>query len=162
VSDQANQAGRDYSFARHRLKGFNYHDADVAYFVTIRAREGSPFTNEELAQVVIDSLGWFRENRGIKLYAYVLMPDHLHVLLRLRDEGQFLGTIVSSFKSFTTKQSWKLGLKGPLWQERFYDQILRTLHGARKATEYILANPERRGLRKIGGEYRWSGSPDPM
>src|SRR5450759_2715793 len=141
---------RPYSFARRRRLRFDYHNASCSYFVTIRALSGSPFEDERLAQAVVDSLKYLREKRGIRIYAYCLMPNHLHVLLQLGSEKQFLGTILSTFKSFTTRASWELGLSGPLWQERFYDHIVDDPREARDVVIYILANPERKGLVRPG------------
>jgi len=153
---------RPYSFARHRRRGFNYHTADCSYFVTIRALNGLPFEDERLARAVIDSLNYLREKQGIKIYGYCLMPDHLHVLLLLATEKQFLATVMSSLKSFPTRESWGLGFSGPLWQGRFYDHIVDEPGEARDVVLYIVANPERKGLAKPGEEYPWSGTPDPF
>jgi len=82
---------RSHSLSRHRLTGFDYADPDHAYFLTICSRyTTAPFTDARLAQEVVASLDWLRANRGLLLYAYCLMPDHLHLLLRPGDQQRHL------------------------------------------------------------------------
>ena len=74
---------RSHSLSRHRLAGFDYADPDHAYFLTICSRyNAAPFTDTRLAREVVASLDWLRATRGLLLYAWCLMPDHLHLLLR--------------------------------------------------------------------------------
>jgi REP element-mobilizing transposase RayT len=167
---------------RHRLTQFDYASADHAYFVTARARTGTPFIDRRLAEIVVDSLNWMRTHRRVAIYAYCLMPDHLHVLLQLpgqppqptrpssgrprpaanRDPQAALGAVIGNFKSFTTNRSWKLGHKGQLWQARFYDHIVRRSEDGLAVARYILDNPVRKGLVEDVSMWRWSGTPDPL
>ncbi|MGH8165345.1 MAG: REP-associated tyrosine transposase [Rhodanobacteraceae bacterium] len=148
---------------QRRLPRFDYSNPDHAYFVTIRALpETAPFTDALLARVVIDTLHWLRTNRGVSVYAYCLMPDHLHLLIGLAPGGIPLGDIIGTFKRFTTRQSWSLGYKGALWQSRFYDHILRKSQDGNDVVTYILANPERANLVAEEGEYPYTGCPDLM
>lgn len=150
-------------FRRRRLPGFNYADSDHAYFVTIRAKPSTaPFTDPRLAEVVIASLEWLRANREVRIYAYCLMPDHLHLLLQLSGNETSLGTIIGACKRFTTRQSWGLGYEGALWQGRFYDHIVRRSEEGERIVVYILANPVRKGLVAEPSEYPYSGMPDPI
>jgi len=149
--------------AQRRLPDFDYADSDAIFFLTIRAARGTaPFSDSKLAKAVVSSLQWLREHRGIKLYAFCLMPDHLHLLLRLGDSGVSLGSLMSSFKSFTTKQCWEKGWRGKLWQDRFYDHVLRRSEDAMSVVQYILENFERKGLVTEWESYPHAGMLDPM
>jgi REP element-mobilizing transposase RayT len=152
------------TWRRRRLANFDYCDPDHAYFVTMCARRGTaPFTDSRLAAEVVKTLYWLRSNQGISLYAFCLMPDHLHLLLRLdASEGRVLGQVIGSLKQFTTKRSWQLGHTGHLWQARFYDHILRRSEDGASVAAYILDNPVRKGLVEDASVYPYSGSPDPM
>jgi REP element-mobilizing transposase RayT len=69
---------------QHRLPGFDYATNEHAFFVTICAwPDTSPFEDPSLAQSVVASLDWLRSQRQVTIYAYCLMPDHLHLLLQL-------------------------------------------------------------------------------
>ena len=146
-----------------RLPHYDYADPDHAFFVTACAAAGTtPFTNPHLAQEAISTLDWLRTNRSISLYAFCLMPDHVHLLLRLGERRWTLGDIMRSLKGFTTKRSWQLGYRGPLWQVRFYDHIVRRSEDGQEIAAYILHNPVRAGLVLDASEYPYSGLPDPM
>jgi REP element-mobilizing transposase RayT len=150
-------------FRQRRLPTFDYASTDHAYFVTIRAKAGTaPFTNPDLAREVITSLHWLRTHRAVSLYAYCLMPDHLHLLLQLGNGEQPVGTVVGAFKRFTTRQSGSLGAAGTLWQPRFYDHVVRQAEDAGQIAAYILANPVRQGLVEDEEKYPWNGTPDPI
>lgn len=150
-------------YRQRRLPGFNYADPDHVYFLTTRATVGtSPFSNPHLAQEVVASLHWLRAHRGVAVYAYCLMPDHLHLLLRPGPGGRTVGTLMGAFKRFTTRQSWKHGTTGALWQARFYDHVLRKAEDGEQIVAYILANPVRKGLVEAAEDYPFSGCLDPI
>jgi putative transposase len=154
---------RSHSLSLHRLAGFDYADPDHAYFFTICSRlNTAPFTDGRLAEEVVASLDWLRANRGLLLYAWCLMPDHLHLLLRPGDRQRQLGALIGAFKSFTTRQSWGLGYHGQLWHARYYDHIVRRSEDGGRIAQYILENPVRKGLVGEVEAYPWSGLPDPL
>jgi putative transposase len=153
---------QSHSLSLHRLPDFDYGDPDHVYFVTACAHHASPFTNDRLAREIVNSLEWLRANRSVTLYAYCLMPDHLHLMLRVGDRRYPLSEVMRAFKSFTTRQSWKLGYHGALWQARFHDHIVRKSEDGLKIAAYILDNPVRKGLVSDPDAYIWSGTPDPL
>src|SRR5689334_11016575 len=111
---------------RQRLAGFDYANPDVAFHVTIRACPGkTPFVDSHVAQMVVEALDGIRKYRGVTIFSYALMPDHLHLLMRLGNDQKELGRVIGAFKMHTTKQYWKLGFEGMLWQQRFHDHIVR-------------------------------------
>ena len=157
------QGAARHAWKQRRLQNFDYSDPDHAYFVTIRALPGTaPFTGEALAKKVVESIMWMREHRGVAVYAYCLMPDHVHLLIRLGRDGRPLGDDIGAFKRFTTRQSWPLGYKGALWQRRFYDHVVRKSEDGAQICLYILENPVRKGLVTRSEVYPYSGHPDPM
>ena len=96
----------------------------------------------------------------IQLYAVVVMPDHLHLLLRpLRDSSGWpypLVDILQCFKSATAHRINKcLHASGPVWEEESFDHVLRSAESLKERAEYIRQNPVRRGLAARPEEYRW-------
>jgi putative transposase len=163
VHSDPSHRNRSHSLSLHRLAGFDYADPDHAYFVTICSRYNTaPFTDVRLAGEVAASLDWLRAHRGLLLYGWCLMPDHLHLLLRPSDRQRHLGALMGAFKSFTTRQSCGLGYRGSLWQARFYDHIVRRSEDGKRIAAYILGNPVRKGLVETVDAYPWSGMPDPL
>jgi len=151
-----------------RLKDFDYSNSDYVYFITICARHlSSPFLDRGLAQEVLKSLLSLREEGRIFLYCYCLMLDHLHIVLSpwVSCEGECsedLSKILGDFKSYTTRLSWKHGIKGKLWQRSFYDHVGRKGEDLIAICNYILANPVREGLVENPENWSYSGLLDPL
>jgi REP element-mobilizing transposase RayT len=96
----------------------------------------------------------------IRLYAVVIMPDHVHLLLSpLRDlEGwPFpLVDILQCLKSATAHRINKLLHRdGPVWEEESFDHVLRSDESLKEKCEYLRQNPVRRRLVKRPEDYRW-------
>ena len=96
----------------------------------------------------------------IQLYAVVVMPDHLHLLLRpLRDQSGWpypLVDILQCFKSATAHCINKyVHTSGPMWQEESFDHVLRSDESLKEKAEYIRLNPVRRNLVLRAEDYRW-------
>ena len=79
--------------------------------------------------------------------AYVLMPDHLHWLLRLGN-GQDLSRVVGGFKSVAAREAG-----GCLWQQGFHDHAVRQEEDLVRLARYLVANPLRAGLVQHAGDW---------
>jgi len=149
-------------WTQRRLQNFDYADPNHAFFITTRAIAGeTPFTRPLLCKDVVESLYWLRTNRGMELYAYCLMPDHLHLLLRTR-AGVPVDQLIKAFKSHTTKRAWQQGWTGKLWQPRFYDHVVRSSEDTSAIAQYILYNPVRANLTEQPEDYPCCGTLDSL
>ena len=86
-------------------------------------------------------------NHGIRLDKYVVMPNHIHLLLRFvpSEGGQSrppLQKVMQSLKSVTTRRCWQFGVS-KLWQRSFYDHVIRNETDYLKIWQYIEQNPLR-------------------
>jgi putative transposase len=132
-------------------------------FFTIRAYGTvAPFVSAPLNQALLDALMADRYALGMDLYAFCLMPDHLHLLLGPREACHSMLTFVDRFKGKSTNLSWKHGHNGKLWQPRSFDHLVRRNEELRSVAEYILGNPVRKGLVEHVEDYPWSGLVDPL
>jgi len=102
-----------------------------------------------------------KEN-GIKfdLHAAVVMPDHIHLLLSpLTDQDGWsfsLPQIMHAIKGVSARKiNLLLDRHGPVWQEEFFDHVLRSNDSLTEKANYICQNPLRSGLVKAESEYRW-------
>jgi len=151
-----------------RLRDFDYSNSDYVYFITVCAGHLSrPFLDNALAKEVLNSLLSLRSEGKIFIYCYCLMPDHLHIAVtprvsRGRQCSEDLSKILGDFKSYTTKLSWKHGIKGKLWQRSFYDHVGRKEEDLIGICNYILANPVRKGLVENPESWSYSGLLDPL
>jgi putative transposase len=143
-----------------RLDGFDYSTPTV-YFLTLCSwRSQDVFSNPKLAEETIKCLEDCSKGFGYRVYAYCLMPDHLHLLLTPVKTGRSVSQYVQTFKSLSTRVFWKSLGKGKLWQRGFYDHIVRKEESLVEIIKYILANPVRKGLSQTPNEYPYSGTPD--
>ena len=85
--------------------------------------------------------------RQARTMAFVVMPDHLHWLLQLENDGSLSG-VIRLYKAKVT-----LSLRQKIWQRGFHDHALRGDEDLRDIARYVIANPLRSGLVKSIGEY---------
>ena len=101
--------------------------------------------DERAAKFVADALIHFDGER-YDLGAWVIMPNHVHVVVTPRD-GHHIGDILHSWKSFTAhKINELLGRTGRFWQHESYDHIVRNERALYKIEEYIDRNSETAGI----------------
>jgi len=154
---------KPYRPQNQRLLPELYAQASRVTFLTLSAlRPAIPFTHDPLNQAIIDTLRAAQTQYHFLIYAYCLMPDHFHFLIRPQLDGASVLTFCDRFKGLTTTQSWKFGWHGKLWQPRSYDHIVRAEEDLRAIAAYILNNPVRKGLCAIPDEWRWSGEMNPL
>ncbi len=91
--------------------------------------------------------------RGNCVDAWVLMPDHAHVLFALETD-EALPTVVARLKAVTAREANRvLHRSGPFWQGGFHDHALRTDESRERVARYIIANPMRAGL--VEDPWQW-------
>jgi type I restriction enzyme R subunit len=104
----------------------------------------------ELSQIVADSLCHFDGDR-YELTDFVVMPNHVHLLVAFPDEESLLKQC-ESWKHFTATQiNRRLGRKGRFWQQDGFDHLVRTPERFEELRHYIADNPKRARLGP--GEY---------
>jgi len=82
---------------------------------------------------------------------YVVMPNHVHVLVIPR-EGNVIGTILRSWKSYSGRAiNAREGLTGRLWQKESFDHVVRSRRQLDRFRRYIEENPVKARLNQ--GEY---------
>jgi len=87
-----------------------------------------------------------RARRRFLLTGYVFMPDHWHALIIPR-EGDTLPNLMAAVKVASTLAiNRSRQARGPVWQSRYFDRIVRDVREYQKTVEYMHLNPVRRGL----------------
>jgi putative transposase len=119
--------------------------AHQVYLVTAVTHGRAPlFADWRTGRLVVNALRRYRH--AAETLCYVVMPDHLHWLLRL--EPQYtLSQVVRGVKG---NSSYEIGRRqatqGHVWQPGFHDRALRADEDLQAAARYIVANPLRAGL----------------
>ncbi len=92
------------------------------------------------AAAVADALRYFDQTRYL-LHSWVIMPNHVHILLSL-GESIDLGETVASWKRFTaTKINRRDYCSGPFWQKDYFDRMIRDWKHFVNVARYIRRNP---------------------
>jgi putative DNA methylase len=99
----------------------------------------------KLAGIVMHALLYFNNER-YRLYAGCVMPNHVHVVLRLFS-GTRLTKVAHSWKSYTANEINKvLGRSGKVWQRDYFDRLLLKEKSFLSALTYVVNNPLKAGL----------------
>ena len=129
------------------------------YFVTSRTWESRKlFVTEPMRQLFVDTLLRYRQTGAFALHAFVLMPDHFHVLLTpARDK-----TLERAVQLIKGGSAHALGkerqLRFPVWQRGFSDHRIRDAADYDNHVRYIEQNPVRKRIVTEDKEYRWSSA----
>jgi REP element-mobilizing transposase RayT len=123
--------------------------ADIPLHLTICAESDHPFADQRVAEMVCTALERTTAALGYRLYAYCLMPNHLHVLVSPHDSETQVADFLRRFKSFTTRQYQKATGIARLWQYSARDRLLRPSEDSIVVAAYIANNPVRRGLVEV-------------
>ncbi len=121
-----------------------------AFHVTINTHSKQPwFAGSELAEAAEELLA---EHPG--LYAWCILPDHIHLLLTAPD----LVSWVRTFKGRLAPVFRRLHPGERLWQRSFHDRALRAEQQLEAAALYVWSNAVEAEFVDAAGEYRWAGS----
>jgi putative transposase len=141
------------------------------------------FTRKQLAEVIIESLRYCQKEKGLIIYAWCLMPNHLHMIVSAK-ENHNLSDIIRDFKKFTSKRvistiksikesrNWmtdkfqfaaKVNSKSEnykFWQDGFHPILLESSWFTHQKLNYIHQNPVVSGLVNEAQHYRYSSAID--
>ena len=110
----------------------------------------------EIAQIFQADLLYY-ENQRYRLHAWVIMPNHVHLLL-VTIEPFSLSMIIKDLKSITARKiNHYLKRTGKVWQEEYWDRYIRDEAHYNNAVSYIRENPVKARLVKQSGEWPWVG-----
>ena len=141
-----------------RLPPAVYRQPGRAYSVTIgTAPRSAVFDNRAFGRACVEELGLIRTRTSARIYAYCLMPDHVHLLIGV-PEGFSLSELVRHWKSRCYLVRRRSGRREAFWQRGYYDHAVRADEDLRRAAEYILENPVRAGMVGRPEDYELGGS----
>ena len=104
------------------------------------AGHGSCVLRDDACRQIVEDALWHFAGERYHLYAYVVMPNHVHVLFQPA-EGRMISDIVASWKKFTARQiNDVLGREGTLWQKESFDTLVRSERHFQDIVRYIKKN----------------------
>ena len=136
------------------------------------------FTRKESVDLIIQSLKYLQKEENLKLYAYVILENHIHLIVQSDDVSRSM----RHFKSFTAKELLKL-LQGEnaetllkqfqfykkahkkdrtyqIWQEGYQPKLIQTDDMMINKINYIHHNPVKRGYVDEAKHWRYSSARD--
>ena len=97
-----------------------------------------------------------RLDRGVALHSYVLMTNHIHLLVTAEDDTGVSRFMQSAAGRYVAYFNRKYRRTGTLWEGRFFSAVVKTDHYLMACHKYIDLNPVRAGLAASAADYRWS------
>ena len=138
-----------------RLAKESYEIPSQIFSVTICTRDRRLFfLNETWTKLILTSLKTGPFGKKTELYAFCLMPDHIHI--QLSSHRTNMVDLINGWKSYTANLLRRNGLIGPCWQRGFYDHAIRKEEDIRTVSEYIVNNPVRAGFVENWVDYPFS------
>lgn len=161
---------------------YKIEDQEALHYVTFQIVNWVDiFTRQVYRDIVIDSLKFCQANKGLEIYAFVVMSNHIHILLR-SSIGKLSDTI-REFKSFTAKQmllaiemeaesrrDWMLNLfefaakqhkrneKYQIWTHENHAELIYSDKFIMQKINYIHENPVRAGIVEKPQDYLYSSA----
>ena len=154
---------------------YTVREKERAHFVTSTIVDWLPiFTTQACCDILAGSLAFCRREKGLRLYAWVIMENHFHAVVHADD----LPRVMADLKKFTAgkllaqleaeRRTWLLDLLAAgkaahktrstwqLWQEGYHPQVIYSDQTMMQKLDYIHANPVRRGW--VASPEHWSYS----
>jgi REP element-mobilizing transposase RayT len=144
------------------------------------------FTRPQYKQIIIESLSYCQEEKGLDIYAWVLMTNHLHMVTSVRDDKQTISDILRDFKKFTSKKIiasieenpeesrkvwmldrfWFVGINDKkiknfkFWQDGNNIEQIYSYDFFKQKVNYIHMNPVRQEIVERPEDYLYSSARD--
>ena len=153
---------------------------ETTFFVTSTiVNRYRAFQKESGYQILIENLRFYRKKFEYKLFGYVLMPSHFHLLLQMENGRGELSKFQQSFKRFTAKkiiekfqeednkeavQVFRDAAKDlsrrkyKIWASRFDDEVIRSEKWFSQKLDYIHQNPVKAGLVEKAEDWPYSSA----
>jgi putative transposase len=166
-------------------RAYKFRDQSLPYFVSFATVNWIDlFTRRELCEIVIDSIKYCQKEKGLIVYAWCIMPSHVHMIIGTSNKP--MQDIMRDFKSYTSKKlreeikelpiesrkEWLLwmferaGRKNgnnndwQLWQQHNQPIELATNIMLEQRLDYLHNNPVVAGYVDNAREWRWSSARD--
>jgi REP-associated tyrosine transposase len=136
-----------------------FQQSGQSHFLTFSCyQRHANFTCADTYDLFVQCLEDMRRRFAMCIYGYVVMPEHVHLLVNEPDRATLADAIHYLKLSFAKRLRSRRGAmqSGSFWQKRYYD---RNVGDAREFTEklrYLHRNPVKRGLVKEPAEWTWS------
>lgn len=161
-------------------ESYKVHDESKAYFITFSTVKWlKVFVETKYIEIILDSIKYCQKHKSLELYAYCIMPTHIHMIAR--GENASLSGIIRDLKKFTSVQivrqlekdgdknellevfrkeglRIKRNLKYKFWQDGFHPLEITSALFFKEKINYIHNNPVNAGLVDFPINYKYSSA----
>jgi putative transposase len=142
-----------------------YQKEGHTHFITFSCHHRKPYLQTSTAKAIFeDALTRTQTRYGFLVFGYVIMPEHVHLLLSEPSKLLLADALKALKLSVALRRKER-----PFWQARYYDFNVFTNEKRTEKLRYIHRNPVTRGLATRPEDYRWSsfnhyatGEPGPI
>ncbi len=158
---------------------YKIYEPSYPHFVTCTVLNWIPlFTNKESVQIILDTLQYLQENDNLKIYAYVILENHLHLVV----QSDNIAKTMAKFKAHTArelikllvdrnvqtileqlrfyKKSHKKDREYQVWQEGIQPKLIQSDSMMMTNINYAHNNPIKRGYVDNASHWRYSSARD--
>jgi putative transposase len=162
------------------MKRFKVFEQETSfYYSTCTIVDWLPvFQSDPYFKIIIESLKYCREHKGLFLIAYVIMPTHLH-LITSNSEETTLSEIMRDFRQYTSRrirklleeenqtfyiESFRKAAKGlseqdfKVWSDGFHPVALKSENWLKQKVDYLHFNPVRKGFVELPEQWKYSSA----
>jgi putative transposase len=136
-----------------------FQQSGQSHFVTFSCYRRQPHLQPiRFRNLFVESLERVRLKYRFRVYGYVVMPEHVHLLVSEPAVG-LLATALQALKISVARQAmqvWNGPEKHAFWQKRYYDHNVRSHQSFANKLDYIHRNPVKRGLVAKPEDWAWS------
>jgi REP element-mobilizing transposase RayT len=179
--------GKTYNFFKLLFMSskYKFDDIEGVYFITSTVVDWiDVFTRDIYRDILLDSFRFCQKNQGLQLHAWVLMPNHFHLICSFKKANA--GMVIKNIKSFTamkiidailnnkyeSRREWMLDIfeknaqkmksnfRFQLWQHENHPILLNNLEMYKQRMKYLHENPERSGFVRQAIDWKCSSAID--
>jgi putative transposase len=126
------------------------------FFVTTKTSMGRRLLqSDRFAALLVDVLRTCIAARRFRVYDFVIMPDHVHLLVSVNGDISIEKALQFIKGGFSYRVKKELGYAGEVWQRGFSEVRIDGQQSFERHREYIAQNPKRAGLVRPGESYSW-------
>ena len=131
-----------------------FQKAEALHFITFSCFHRLPLLDVPGARDTVEAvLEQTRSRLQARVYAYVLMPEHVQLLIN-EPPSILVAQFLKAVKQITSRKL--RGQREKFWQERYFDRNVRGEEARSEVIRYIHRNPVKRGLVASPSDYPWS------
>ena len=129
------------------------------YFITAGTYDKTyVLQSDRMCELFCETLFRYRDAGKLKVHAFVVMPNHIHLLITI-PEGMTLERVMQLVKGGFSHQAGKqFGIRTAIWQKSFVDRRVRDAFECIRFKNYIHQNPVRKKLVSKAEEYAYSSA----